>query len=188
CRIREVQVVAVNRRVGLDVTPVWCGGELPFLHQRTNGVRFDLLLRGLVTRIREVCPGARPVGRQGIGRNERKSSQRCVEQTYSCGSHVCPFHAEECRPLSRRETLRSELGRQVAVDLEADTDFSEHWAGPGHRSSPLMFRALQVADGTWRAATSVRRRLKCCVSQDDADASARMRRSTMRAAPGGLSP
>ena len=30
---------------------------------------------------------------------------------------------------------RSEFGRQIAVDLEPDTDFDKRWRGPGHALS-----------------------------------------------------
>jgi hypothetical protein len=33
----------------------------------------------------------------------------------------------------------SELGRQIAVDLEADADLDEGWSGPGHGDLPYVF-------------------------------------------------
>jgi hypothetical protein len=39
-----------------------------------------------------------------------------------------------------------ELGRQIAVDLEPDADFNQHWRCPGHRFV-LRFAAVVATDG-----------------------------------------
>jgi hypothetical protein len=44
----------------------------------------------------------------------------------------------------RREAPRSELGRQVTVDLEADANLYEYWAIPGHASPPLSWPAGRI--------------------------------------------
>jgi hypothetical protein len=38
--------------------------------------------------------------------------------------------------------MRSELGWQVAVDLEPDADLDERWGGPDHVTSSLLCDAV----------------------------------------------
>jgi hypothetical protein len=40
--------------------------------------------------------------------------------------------------LANQQRFKSELGRQIAVDLEADADFDKYWGYPSHVHSPLV--------------------------------------------------
>ena len=55
------------------------------------------------------------------------------------------------RPIQRdrgERAMRSEFGRQIAVDLEADADFDEGRCGPGHdRFLCPMFGYLLTGEG-----------------------------------------
>ena len=39
-------------------------------------------------------------------------------------------------------SIGSELGRQIAVDLEPDADFDKRWGGPDHVHPPLVLATV----------------------------------------------
>jgi hypothetical protein len=62
----------------------------------------------------------------------------------------------------RREAPRSELGRQVTVDLEADANLYEYWGIPHHGGSPWIgqrdaLRGASMATVEHCAASGARR-------------------------------
>src|SRR5262245_66350196 len=86
---------------------------------------------------------------RALTRGSRSQAKRHTShRQFHCGNPPPPPErgttAVRCRPRTAAGEARSELVRQIAVDLEADADFDERRGGPSH-GFPHLFRPSATA-------------------------------------------